>query len=81
MSHGFDLTRHVREYHYDFATMVNDVMASTLCNALRERIEGLISTGIIKLVDHHGQGTAAVSDSGFRNSGRCITPYCLSWPQ
>jgi hypothetical protein len=66
MKSGFDLTRHIREYHYDYVTVVDSVMVPSLCDSLRERIERLIGAGQVKLVDHHGRGTDAVSDSGGR---------------
>src|SRR5262245_44365434 len=66
MHKGFDLTRHVREYHYDYVTVVDGVMDPVLCDTLRDRIDRLIGEGRVKLVDHRGLGTEAVSDAGGR---------------
>ncbi|NID16174.1 hypothetical protein [Luteibacter yeojuensis] len=66
MHTGFDLARHMREYHYDYVTVIDGVMADELCAVLVERIERLIGEGRVKLVDHQGLGTEAVSDSGGR---------------
>ena len=66
MQKGFDLTRHVREYHYDYVTVVDGVMDPVLCDTLRDRVDRLIGEGKVKLVDHRGLGTEAVSDAGGR---------------
>ncbi|HEY4293842.1 hypothetical protein [Luteibacter sp.] len=66
MQQGFDLTRHVRDYHYDYVTVVDEVMGSALCKTLRQRIESLIDKDQVRLVDHQGLGTEAVSDAGGR---------------
>ncbi|MDF4002667.1 hypothetical protein P3W33_04530 [Luteibacter sp. PPL552] len=63
---GFDLSRHVREYHYDFVTVIDEVMSPQQCGVLRSRIERLIAEGHVKLVDHVGLGNTAVSDEGGR---------------
>lgn len=66
MKKAFSLARHVREYHYDYVTVVEDVMDHGLCDVLRRRIERLIAEDEVKLVDHQGRGTSAVSDRGGR---------------
>jgi hypothetical protein len=66
MPDAFDLTRHVREYHYDYVTVVDGIMPDDLCAALRARIDRCIDQQRVTLVDHEGKGTTAVSDTGGR---------------
>ncbi|MDQ7994426.1 MAG: hypothetical protein AAGC76_01090 [Luteibacter sp.] len=62
----FHLEKHIREYHYDYATMVDGIMCRSQCVELAARIDRLTHSGQIKLVDHEGKGTEAVSDAGGR---------------
>jgi hypothetical protein len=64
MNSEFNLNRHVREYHYDYVTVIDDIMKSDLCVALTQRIDDLIESDGIKFVNHGGLGTDAVSDLG-----------------
>lgn len=66
MSTEFSLTRHVREYHYDYVTVLPGVMSKPQSSILVARIEQLIDEGSVKLVDHTGMGTSVVSDAGGR---------------
>jgi hypothetical protein len=66
MSSEFNLARHVREYHYDYVTELPAVMSAGQAALLTSRIEQLIDSGAVKLVDHGGLGNAAVSDAGGR---------------
>jgi hypothetical protein len=66
MHTSFDLTRHAREYQYDYATVVDDILSEAICASLRERIDAVIAADGVKLVDHAGKGTSAVSDEGGR---------------
>jgi len=66
MHKEFSLVRHLREYHYDFATVVDHVMDHTLCDVLRRRIECLVADDQVKLVNHSGLGNSDVSDRGGR---------------
>lgn len=64
--HPFQLDKHIREYHYDFATVIDGVMCTSQCAELVGRINRLINADKVKLVDHQGRGTSAVSDTGGR---------------
>lgn len=66
MTSEFSLTRHIREYHYDLLTVLDGLMSPAQCRALTFRISRLIDDGSVKLVDHTGMGTRAVSDAGGR---------------
>lgn len=66
MTSEFNLNRHVREFHYDYVTVIDEIMKPELCVDLTRRINGLIGDDAIKLVDHRGLGTDAVSDLGGR---------------
>lgn len=65
-SAAFDLARHAGEYQYDYATVIDAVMSDDMCDTLRKRINEIIAQGRVKLVDHCGLGTTAVSDAGGR---------------
>lgn len=62
----FDLARHAGEYQYDYVTVIDGIMSDEMCDALRTRINGIIARGEVRLVDHGGLGTSAVSDAGGR---------------
>lgn len=66
MNQKFRLEEHVREYHYDYATVLDGLMSEAQCEELVRRINHLIAAGKIKLVNHEGKGAAAVSDVGGR---------------
>lgn len=56
MSESFELSRHVREYHYDYATVVEDLIDEEQCGTLRRRIDWLIAEGQVRLVDRRSPG-------------------------
>lgn len=62
----FDAQRHARNYHYDFVTVIDDIVPASIHADLRHRINALVDAGAVALVDHAGKGTAAVSDLGGR---------------
>jgi hypothetical protein len=66
MDHEFNLPKHVREFHYDYVTLVDRIMSKEQASSLVTRIDALICNGEIKLVDHRGMGTGDVSDLGGR---------------
>jgi hypothetical protein len=41
--HMFELAKHVREYHYDYFTVLNGIVADAQCKELRSRIDCLVS--------------------------------------
>jgi len=60
----FNLTKHVAEYHYDYVTVLDNIVPPPLCDTLKERVEQTIEQGRVKLVNHQGLGTREVSDAG-----------------
>lgn len=62
----FDLLKHARDFQYDYVTVVDGIMSHDMCQRLRERINEIIANGKVRLVNHQGQGTTAVSDLGGR---------------
>lgn len=62
----FNIDKHRSDYHYDFVTVIPNVLPNNICAELRDRVNGIISKGFIALVDHQGKGTGTVSDSGGR---------------
>jgi len=62
----FDLAKHAGEYQYDYVTVIDNIMSDEMCRTLRARINDVIAQGEVKLVDHNGLGTSAVSDLGGR---------------
>ncbi|HEY4145240.1 hypothetical protein [Pinirhizobacter sp.] len=62
----FNLSKHARAYQYDYMTVIDNVMPSTLCDVLRCRINKIIEDGKVAWVSHEGKGNADVSDAGGR---------------
>jgi hypothetical protein len=66
MEHEFNLAKHVREFHYDYVTLIDHIMSKEQASSLVSRVDALIGSGQIKFVDHGGLGTGDVSDLGGR---------------
>lgn len=60
MSQRFELSRHRREYHEDFATVVDDVLDDEQCGTLRRRVDWLIAEGQVRRIDHRPLGGACL---------------------
>lgn len=62
----FDINKHRYNYFYNYATVIESLIPEEICNKLADKVNSIISQGIVPLVDHGGLGNKAVSDLGGR---------------
>jgi hypothetical protein len=60
----FDLRKHQYDYFYNLATVVEGLIPASICDSLTNRINTIISDGLVDHVRHTSLGTDAVSDAG-----------------
>ena len=58
----FQVNIHQHEYQYDYATVIDNILPSSFCEELKIRVNNIINSNLIPLVNHHGLGNDLVKD-------------------
>jgi len=60
----FEINSHQRNYHYDYVTVIDNILPVAMCEILRARINDIIEAGLVPLVNHQNLGNNIVKDKG-----------------
>lgn len=60
----FLINKHQQEYQYDFATVIDNILQNTFCEELKERVNHIIESNLVPLVNYFGLGNDLVKDKG-----------------
>ena len=60
----FKINLHQKNYQYDYFTVIDNILPITICETLKARINDIIDSDLVSLVNHEGFGNDIVKDSG-----------------
>ena len=60
----FQINIHQQEYQYDYVTVIDNILPKEFCEELKLRVNQVIDSNLVTLVNHNGFGNDIVKDKG-----------------